>query len=120
MHRSLYHYFHGCGRRTLVLRAYTRDLWQFDISGDIGYLREHKTSPQGIHNNIASMDIVRHDFVLVYELIAKTSCTYRAVTGDECKTNPTYMSDHCDTTCKLITLVSLLQSTLINFYVIFC
>ena len=32
-----------CGRRTLVLRAYTTDEWQFILSGDVDDLREYET-----------------------------------------------------------------------------
>ena len=57
-----------CGRRTLVLTAYTMETWKFSLSGDIGKLREYKTVPGGVHEAIPTMDVVRHDFRHVYDL----------------------------------------------------
>lgn len=57
-----------CGRRTLVLTAYTMETWKFSLSGDIGKLREYKTVPGGVHETIPTMDVVRHDFRHVYDL----------------------------------------------------
>jgi hypothetical protein len=89
-----------CGRKTLVLRAFTTDDWEFDISGDVKQrLRDFKTVPGGIHKSRARMDIDEYDYLQVYELIPKSSCFYRVSAG-ECDTNPVYMLEHCATQCK--------------------
>ncbi len=98
---------HVCGMRTLVLRAYTVHEWQFEVSGDVGGLREYKTAPQGTHKaEAATMDIDEYDYIQVYDLISYSSCLYRAVMAGECETNSTYMLENCARTCNLINLVS--------------
>jgi hypothetical protein len=95
-----------CGRRTLVISAYTSDEWKFEISGDVGNLREYKTVPGGTHQPIATMDIEEYDYVQVYDLVLRSSCTYRAMNGDECHTNTEYMQKNCATMCNFKPLVS--------------
>ena len=98
-----------CGRRTLVLRAYTIDEWQFEVSGDVGKLRDYRTAPGGTHNaKKATMDIDQYDYIQVYDLIPFSSCAYRAFTGGECEMNPTFTVGHCAPTCNLMSLVSIL------------
>jgi len=94
-----------CGRRTLVLRAFTSHEWQFNVSGDIGRSYDHKTVPGGIHNETAAtMDIDEYDYLQVFELIPYSSCVHRAFSHDECETNPSYMQDHCLALCNLVPL----------------
>jgi hypothetical protein len=95
-----------CGRRTLVLRAYTTNEWQFEVSGDIGNLREYKTVAGGTHETIATMDVDEYDYVQVYDLVPYSSCTYRAVKGGECDSNLEYMQKHCNTACNFMPMVS--------------
>jgi hypothetical protein len=95
-----------CGRRTLVLRAYTTNEWQFEISGDVDKLREFKTAPNGTHEKIATMDVDEYDYLQVYDLIAYSSCTYRAFYDGECITNAKDMQEQCGTICNFVPLVS--------------
>jgi hypothetical protein len=95
-----------CGRRTLVIKAYTPDEWKFEISGDVGSLQEYKTVPEGTHQDIATMDIDEHDYLQVYNLVPKSSCAYRAIHRGECEGNSDYMKDNCATTCNFMPLVS--------------
>ena len=97
-----------CGRRTLVMRAFTQNKWQFEISGDIEDLYNHKTVPGGTHNKtVATMDIDEYDYLQVYKLVPYSSCAHRALSDNQCKTNPTYMQEHCAALCNLLPLVSL-------------
>ncbi len=62
-----------CGRKTLVLKAYTMDTWQFSLSGDVGKLRQYRTVPGGVHEELPTMDVLKHDFLHVYDLQKRTS-----------------------------------------------
>jgi hypothetical protein len=92
-----------CGRRTLVLRAYTTNEWQFEISGDVDNLRDYRVAPGGTHQSTATMDVDEYDYIQVYDFI---TCTYRAFNSDECKMNAKYMQEQCGTICNFMPLVS--------------
>ena len=94
-----------CGRRTLVIRAYTTDEWQFEVSGDIGDLRQYKTAPTGTHKVIATMSNDKYDYLQAYELKPFSSCKHRAIEGGECDSNKEYMLQNCTMICNLLPLV---------------
>ena len=105
-----------CGRRELVLRAFTADEWSFEISGDVGNMYEHKTVPGGSHNEaFSTMDIDEYDYVQVFELRSYSSCIHRAFSG-QCQANPSYMMEHCSALCNLVpSLVSFIIARLMIF-----
>ncbi len=72
-----------CGRRTLVMRSFTKDQWQFEISGDVGPLYDYKTVTGGTHyETIAAMNIDEYDYLRVYELIPYSCCDGKWIVGD--------------------------------------
>ena len=100
-----------CGRRTLVMRAFTTDEWQFEISGDVGRQYDYKTVPKGTHNEtVATMDIDKYDYLQVYELLPY-SCIHRAISGNQCE------REHCSALCNLVPLVSFSFSNYILFQI---
>ena len=59
-----------CGRRTLVIRAYTTDEWQFELSGDVNGLRESKRDENETRlSDVLIMDIDRYDYLQVHNLV---------------------------------------------------
>ena len=91
-----------------MIKAYSTDEWQFEISGDVGNLQDYKTAKSGIHLVPTTMNIDKYDFLQVYDLKPFSSCRYRAIEGGECDSNKEYMLENCATMCNLLPLVSCL------------